>query len=417
VATAARAPTSDDAVSGTWSGVAGSRWTLVDDYPSVATNDLLTGGTAAAVITFGFSAFTVPSGSTGISVQVQYYDGEASNGANNCGGRLKVGGTYYNAATHNPSGTAGTSRSDNWATNPKSGAAWTVDDVNGVGVNALQAFGVSSTDSNPTWRFSSIQVQVTYTEPLVEILGEAAVTDAGDATSATGTAELQAASSISDAADTVSATATIADSAGITGAVTVADDADAMTAAGVVALTGAGSAIDADDGTSTAGTVDLSASGAAIDGNDTIGIAGSVALAATAAQADADDVIDTAGALSLAATSVVVDDADVTVIAGAVGAGVSGEMAASDAADVVVAAGQTSSTAATILDDCSYGWISLTRDETMEEICARVTALIGDATDAVATTLRESMQSGYLSRKEDAKMEQVNAWIRAVLAG
>jgi hypothetical protein len=166
VATQTRNPTSDEAVTGTWSGSVGSRWTLVDDYPSVATNDLLTGGTTAAVITFGFSAFTIPTGSTGISVQVQYFDGEAANGANNCGARIKVGGSYFNAASHNPSGTAGTSREDSWATNPKTAAAWTVDDVNGVGANALQAFGMNSTDSNPTWRFSSVQVQVTYTPPV-----------------------------------------------------------------------------------------------------------------------------------------------------------------------------------------------------------------------------------------------------------
>lgn len=166
MATATRAPTSDEAASGTWSGSAGSRFGLVDDYPDTGGADILTGGTTAAVITFGFSAFAIPAGSSGISVQVQYHDGEAANGSNNCGGRIKVGGSYFNAATHNPSGTGYTSRSDNWATNPKTASAWTVDDVNGVGANALQAFGLNSTDSNPTWRFSGIRLQVTYTEPI-----------------------------------------------------------------------------------------------------------------------------------------------------------------------------------------------------------------------------------------------------------
>jgi hypothetical protein len=105
----------------------------------------------------------VPAGATSISVQVRYFDAEPSNGNNNCAGRLKVGGTYYNAATHNPSGSTYTARSDNWATNPITATAWTVDDVNGVGANALQAFGFYSGDANPAIRFSCVQLQVTYT--------------------------------------------------------------------------------------------------------------------------------------------------------------------------------------------------------------------------------------------------------------
>lgn len=163
MATDTRNPTSDGTVTGTWSGSAGSRYTVVADYPDAAGR--LTAGTATSTIQFGYSAFTVPAGSTSISVQVQYYDGEAANGTNNVGGRIVVGGTAYNATTHNPSGTTGTARSDNWATNPKSTVAWTVDDVNGVGTNALQGFGINSTDSNPTFFIGSIRLQVTYTPP------------------------------------------------------------------------------------------------------------------------------------------------------------------------------------------------------------------------------------------------------------
>jgi hypothetical protein len=171
VATQNRNPTSDEAASGTLSGSAGTRYTLVDDYPDANGADVLSFGTTTAQITFGFSAFSIPTGSTSISVQVLYYDGEAANGANNCGGRLKVGGSYYNAATHNPSGTTYTSRTDNWATNPQTAAAWTVDQVNGIGANALQAFGIGSTDSNPAFRVSSVQLQVTYTAPVTRTAG------------------------------------------------------------------------------------------------------------------------------------------------------------------------------------------------------------------------------------------------------
>ena len=157
-------PTSDEAVSGTWTGTAGSRYTLVDDHPDTTGVDSLAHGTTAGNLTFGFTAFNIPTGSTAITVYVDYYDGEAASGNNNAAGRLKVGGNYYNAATHNPSGTGWTSRTDTWATNPKSAAAWTAAEVNGTdGTNPLQAFGYYSSDANPAWRTSSIQLRVVYT--------------------------------------------------------------------------------------------------------------------------------------------------------------------------------------------------------------------------------------------------------------
>lgn len=164
-ATASQNPTSDDAVSGTWDGTAGSRYTVVDDHPDSSGADYLTHGTTGGNLTFGFSAFSIPAGSTSISVDVIYYDQKTASQACNIGGRLKVGGNYYNATTHNPANGTWTLRTDSWSTNPKTSSAWTVDDVNGVGANALQAFGWVSTDASPTIRLSSIIIQVTYTPP------------------------------------------------------------------------------------------------------------------------------------------------------------------------------------------------------------------------------------------------------------
>jgi hypothetical protein len=169
--TAARAPTSDESISGTWSGSAGTRYTLVDDYPDTTPNDILTHGTTAGNICFGFSAFTIPADATSISVQVMYRDDEASSGTNSCAGRLKVGGSYYNASTHNPSTTA-TNRSDSWATNPKTTQAWTPAQINGTdGTNDLQGFGIYSGDANPTFFVTGIQVQVTYTRNAADSRG------------------------------------------------------------------------------------------------------------------------------------------------------------------------------------------------------------------------------------------------------
>jgi hypothetical protein len=161
MATLTRNPTSDVTSSGTWSGTAGSRYTLVDDYPSTDTADQLTHGTAAGAILFGYDAISIPADNTISAVRVYYYNRDVSNGGNNIGARLSVGGVNYNAATHNPSTTV-TLNTDVFTTNPRTGVAWTVDDVNGVGSNALTAFGFQSTDANPVIWIQSAQLEITY---------------------------------------------------------------------------------------------------------------------------------------------------------------------------------------------------------------------------------------------------------------
>lgn len=158
-----RDPTSDITVSGTWSGTTNNRYTLVDDYPSTSTGDVLLHGTTAGGILFGFTAFSVPAGRTINAVRINYYDFDAGGAPNNFGGRIRVGGTEYNASTHNPSTTT-TLQTDSWTTNPKTGVAWTVDDVNGVGANAIDAFGFNSTDANPSISVTSVQLEVDYVE-------------------------------------------------------------------------------------------------------------------------------------------------------------------------------------------------------------------------------------------------------------
>ncbi|MBI4164304.1 MAG: hypothetical protein HY508_01060 [Acidobacteria bacterium] len=164
--TADQNPTSDEAVSGTWDGTAGSRYTVVNDHPDSSGSSFLTHGTTAGNLTFGFSAFSIPAGSTITNVQVIYYDQKTASQSAAAAGRLKVGGNYYNASTHNPANGTWTLRTDTWTTNPKSAVNWTVDDVNGSGSNNLQAFGFFSSDASPTVRFSSVIVRVTYTLPL-----------------------------------------------------------------------------------------------------------------------------------------------------------------------------------------------------------------------------------------------------------
>jgi hypothetical protein len=170
-ATQTRAPTSDISESGTWAGgAAGTRWQSVDDHPDSGDTDHLTHGTTAGDLQLGFSAFTVPAGATAISVQVIYYDYKNAAQGAAWGARLRIGSTptTHDSGTHNPANGVGniTLRTDDFGTtNPKSSAAWTVDDVNGVGTNGLVGFGLRATDANPTCVVSSIMVQVTYTAP------------------------------------------------------------------------------------------------------------------------------------------------------------------------------------------------------------------------------------------------------------
>lgn len=170
MATQTRNPTSDVSFTGTWS--AAPRWSAVDDYPDSGNPvaDSITHGTTAGEGLFGFSAFSVPAGSTGISVQVKYW--VFKNGSQSCNikARIRCNDTTGRdfGTSHNPgNGNANiTSYTDDYgANNPKTGSAWTVDDVNGVGTNGLTAFGVVSTDANPTLTLSCIQLQVTYTPP------------------------------------------------------------------------------------------------------------------------------------------------------------------------------------------------------------------------------------------------------------
>jgi hypothetical protein len=154
-ATATRNPTSDEAVSGTWTGSVGARFGVVDDYPDTAGADELTHGTTAGNLTFGFSAFSIPAIATGISVFVDYYDYKNGSQASSIAARLKVGGSYFASSAHNPANGAAsrTQRTDTFATNPKTSAAWTPAQINGTdGTNDLQAFGWVSTDASPRSR-------------------------------------------------------------------------------------------------------------------------------------------------------------------------------------------------------------------------------------------------------------------------
>jgi hypothetical protein len=169
-----RSPTSDDAESGTWAGASpGTRWTIADNFTWVdppkdqldPPSTYLTHGTTAGYLTFGFSSFNVPSGRDIYALILFFRSRGAAGGVRYFYGRLKVGGSYYNDTwSINPPST--------WFSyvrairvNPRTNARWTVDDVNGVGSNPLQAFGIYSTDANPTIDIGAVALRVVYEDP------------------------------------------------------------------------------------------------------------------------------------------------------------------------------------------------------------------------------------------------------------
>lgn len=162
MATLAVTALSDISATGTWSQTEGERYLFLADYPSTDTTDILVHGTLAGALLMGVQTFqflSIPSGSTINAVRVKYYNRDSTNGTNNMGSQIRVNGTVYNSATHNPSTTV-TLRTDSWTTNPNTGVAWTRSDI-----DLIDGFGLRSTDANPTIWITSAALEIDYTPP------------------------------------------------------------------------------------------------------------------------------------------------------------------------------------------------------------------------------------------------------------
>lgn len=299
MATQTRNPNSDVSFTGSWTGSAGTRFQSVDDYPDSGNpiTDGLTHGTSAGEGLFGFIAFSIPAGSTGISVQVLYYDFKNAAQSCNIRARLRCGdstGRDAPGGTHNPGNGNGniTQRTDDYgATNPKSGSAWTVNDINGVGANALTAFGTISTDANPTITVSSIQLQITYAPPV--------------------TGDLSA----SDAPDVAAASA----ATGWIGTLATTEDVDTAASDGTVQWIASMAATEAPDAiasTGTVGTEEISGDCGVTESPDSPSVAGTAGWAASLVMAEAPDAIFLQGFIPAQGDLQVTEEADSISIAG-----------------------------------------------------------------------------------------------------
>jgi len=165
-----RYPSGDVSRSGTWDKTT-NMYTYVDEK---GTNDAdttyLLHGTTSGYALFSFPIFTVPTGATIQSLTVSLVARDYNCSflcSNSMQPAIRVGGTNYLTTSR-----AGDPRSSystfsyTYTTNPKTNTAWTLNDVNGVGPNALQGFGVYSTDANPQIRLTQVYAEVSYVAPV-----------------------------------------------------------------------------------------------------------------------------------------------------------------------------------------------------------------------------------------------------------
>jgi|GEM_PF-1414783 len=162
-----RYPTADYASSGTWAVSPAnppSKWDKVDEAAQDGDTTYLLHGTATAgYALFTSGSFSVPAGATITNLTIGYVVTDSTSGTNNLRAALRVNGTnYLTTDTGANPGSSYAARTYAFATNPNTGSAWTVDDINGVGTHPLQAFGINSSDANPQMKITQVYAQVNY---------------------------------------------------------------------------------------------------------------------------------------------------------------------------------------------------------------------------------------------------------------
>jgi hypothetical protein len=153
-----RVPVSDNQTSGTWT--TSPFWSKVDETTHDDSDYIV--GVANGYQTFNFTPFTVPSDAAIQNLTVYLRARDDSTGNNEIRASIKVNGVTCNSTTSNNPGSSFTTYSYSFTTNPRTGAAWTVDDINGTGANPLQAFGVWGIDLDPDIRVSMVYAQANY---------------------------------------------------------------------------------------------------------------------------------------------------------------------------------------------------------------------------------------------------------------
>lgn len=168
-ATQTRRPTSDFSGSGTWNIFPAAPATYYDKVNEAVADDdsSYIYCSAAGRRLSGFPVFSIPAGSTITQLSITYRHKKIAVAACNIRSALQVGGTIYQATDPgvNPTDGVWNTTTYDYANNPDTGVAWTSDDINGIGGNVLQAFGVRSNDATPNPYVTQVYAEVTYTVP------------------------------------------------------------------------------------------------------------------------------------------------------------------------------------------------------------------------------------------------------------
>lgn len=142
MATQERFPTGDGALS-EWDPVSND-WQNVDEDPHDSDTTFISTSAAGNDDLFTFTVFSIPEGDTIDSVQVAFTGRLAAGTSGLVRVSVRVGGTVYYAGAGDTLDSSYNLFTRNFFTNPATGLDWTVDDVNGVGSNPLEQFGVES---------------------------------------------------------------------------------------------------------------------------------------------------------------------------------------------------------------------------------------------------------------------------------
>lgn len=148
----------------TWTpSTGGNNYALIDEYPTPSDLDYNGVSYSGFSDNFGYTAFAIATDQGYIITNVKVYlRGKSNNSTAKIAARIKVNGTWYAGTAVNFT----TSYSDVaflWETNPDTGLAWTVADVNGTGANPLQEFGyISSGGTETNRRVSMAYIESNY---------------------------------------------------------------------------------------------------------------------------------------------------------------------------------------------------------------------------------------------------------------
>ncbi len=158
-----RIPTSDASLQ--WSP-GSNNYALVNDPPSLPDDDASYTFTNTGTYKdyFNFPSFTIPAESTITNLQVTGRFKRIDAGGSYLARLIiRVGGiTYYGPSELFLLGAYFT-RTATWPNNPQTGSAWTIADINGTGLNPLQAFGYECMGFKKTVRCTQVYSKVNYT--------------------------------------------------------------------------------------------------------------------------------------------------------------------------------------------------------------------------------------------------------------